>query len=143
MSALMNLQSDFLPRSLRGSYVNVYEVSRVYSGPEEGGRYHDEWTCVASHRIRGPIGAHKAIRQLNALRVRYGFTPSRAARFQLRNRSRFIPGYGWANNGARLPGNRRTERAWTNASTLGQIDTFEIRLEASKGTDGNNWQAYE
>lgn len=138
----MNTPEHF-PRAIRGAFVNVYEVSRVYSGPEEGGRYHDEWQCVASYRVRGSVNSDKAVQALNRYRVQYGFTPSSAKRFQMRNRIRFIPGYGYASNNGRLPGNRRTERAQRSYSEIGQCDKTLISLESVRGSDGDNYCAYE
>lgn len=55
------------------SYINLYEYSREYGGPEEGGWWFDSWECVESVRIRGGIYSARAARKLNEARRRLGF----------------------------------------------------------------------
>lgn len=111
--------------------VNVYDFTRSYGGPEEGGWYYDAWSLVASHPIRGALTSDKARKQLNRFRVMYGFTPSTAKRFQNRT----------AHDSLGYKG-RRAEYGTRDESRIGGVDSYRIRLEPFKGSDGDNWQPW-
>lgn len=110
-------------------YINIYDLTRTFSGPEEGGTYHNEWELIASHRIRGKTDSDKARQMLNRFRVRYGFTPSTSKRYKTWKTFRALDNY-------------RREMAFADGSELGQIDRKEIRLESTRGQSGNSWQPY-
>ena len=44
-------------KELMPHYANVYEVDRVYGGPEEGGWWVTTYTPMASHKCRTKAGA--------------------------------------------------------------------------------------
>lgn len=111
-------------------FINIYQNDRCFSGPEEGGTYHNEWECLASHRFSAPIDSDKARKMLNRFRVQYGFTSSRHSAYS-------------SYKTFRSPLDGKRERAWQDASSLGQIDTYEIRLESVKGSNGNSYRPYE
>lgn len=65
-------------------HVNVYDLSRAYGGPEEGGWFYDVRTPVASFPARGPLKGDKARAMLNKVRASYGMETSQSRAYQNR-----------------------------------------------------------
>lgn len=95
-------------------YINEYEVTREYAGPEEGGRYFTLRTPVNSVRIRGAI---------YSARVRASFNR------YLEANGHGDPGY-WG---------RREEGYYRGP---GQIEHTLVCVENHPAREWNNWQPY-
>lgn len=49
-------------------YVNVYEVTREYGGPEEGGWWYNDYECIYTEKVE----KEQAEKTKNKLRAEYG-----------------------------------------------------------------------
>ena len=56
------------------AYINLYEVTRAYAGPEEGGQWFNDAVVHYTIRVRGGIYSDRARRAFNAALARFGFT---------------------------------------------------------------------
>lgn len=99
------------------AYINVYELTREYSGPEEGGTFHTNCEVISSVRVRGGINSPKARTAFNAEVIAQGLTK---------------PG---------LP-LRWNEKAWPGMRECGQVDKIRVTIESTPAKAWNNWQHY-
>ena len=96
------------------SYINTYEVSREYAGPEEGGCFYTLRTAIESIRIRGGVDSDKARQAFNRHAKANGLTAS-------------------GHYGRREPGFWRSND---------QIDHTVCRIESGPAVTSDNWQPY-
>lgn len=99
------------------AYINLYEVTRAYAGPEEGGQWFNDAVVHYTIRVRGGIYSDRARRAFNAALARFGFTrPGRPL--------------------------KRWERGSPTMRSIGQVDKAVLKLEYLPGKDWNDYQPY-
>lgn len=74
-------------------YINAYEVSRFYGGPEEGGWWYDSGLKLKSVEVRDDYGATQAIDEMwTEFAETYGYDPLTHKRVRGLTRSNLLGG---------------------------------------------------